>query len=134
MRFSPNQAFVVEPCDLIATLRSGSPTALRIGFTSLVEKRTLELIIDLARSVYQSCDIISDGYAVERLESKVREGELHAALVTLPLVDSEGLTTHVIERERLVVCMRNDEPLSLRRYVPRVVECRPRAAFIFLPL
>jgi len=47
----------------------------------------------------------------------LRSGRIDAGFVTLP-IQREGLVTEIILRERLMVAMRKDHPLSRRRRVP----------------
>ncbi len=50
----------------------------------------------------------------------VADGRLDAAVVTLPLVD-KGLYVHTICEERLLVCLRADDPLTKAATLPQSV-------------
>jgi len=49
--------------------------------------------------------------------SRVRQGNLDAAIVTLPILEDD-VQAQLIDRERLVVCMRDDDPLAAYETVP----------------
>jgi DNA-binding transcriptional LysR family regulator len=104
--------------DILEAFRHGSPSALKLGFTSLVDKKMLTEVLMLARSVSTACEVATEADMIQRLEDRVREGDMDAALVTLPLNDSSDLTTYLLERDLLVVCMRADDPLAQYTAVP----------------
>jgi DNA-binding transcriptional LysR family regulator len=103
---------------IMKALGAGSPAPLRLGFSSLVEKKLLNGIVELTRSLVQDCPITCEGDEIERLEWRVKGGELDGALITLPLEDCADLTISLIERERLVVCLRADDPLAAHEAIP----------------
>ena len=104
--------------DILEAFRHGSPSTLKLGFTSLVEKKMLSEVLELARGVSTACEISTDIDRIERIEDRVRDGDLDAGLVTLPLNNSSDLTTYLVEKDRLVVCMRADDPLAQYDAVP----------------
>jgi DNA-binding transcriptional LysR family regulator len=104
--------------DILEAFCHGSPSTLKLGFTSLVEKTMLTEVLNLARGVSTACEITTDVDMIRRLEDRVRTGDLDAALVTLPLNDSSDLTTYLVERDRMVVCLRADDPLAQYEAVP----------------
>jgi DNA-binding transcriptional LysR family regulator len=108
----------IDLVDILEAFRHGLPPTLKLGFTSLVEKKMLTEVLNLAREVSSACEIAANVDAIQRLEDRVRDGDLDAALVTLPLNDCSDLTTYLVERDRLVVCMRADDPLTQYDEVP----------------
>ncbi|CAN5740813.1 hypothetical protein BH10ACI4_BH10ACI4_00190 [soil metagenome] len=107
-----------EVIDMLKTLRAGQITPLNLGFSSLVEKRTLGHITDTIRRIFPYCDIVSDGDELLSLEARVESGELDGALVTLPIAHRSDLMTCVVEREVLSVCMRIDDALASHEAIP----------------
>lgn len=101
-----------DTLNVVKALVAGPPVPLRIGFSSLVEKCLLQDIVELTRSLIPGCDVVSDADEIEQLEARVGSGELDAALVTLPLEDSADISTFLVQKEPLVVCLKSDDPLA----------------------
>ena len=104
--------------DMLMALRTGEITPLKIGYSSLVEKRTLHSLVETTRSLFPHCEILSDGDEIQNLEARVGDGELDGALVTLPIEHNSDLTTCIVERERLFVCVRSDDRLAAHESIP----------------
>lgn len=101
----------------IQAIHAGRMTPLRLAFTPFVLNPLLRAVSELYRELIPDSDIIPESEDTEEAIARVRDGECDAALVTLP-IRSEGLDTHILEQERLVVCMRNDDPLATYQAVP----------------
>jgi len=99
-------------------LRTGEITPLRLGFSSLVEKRTLGSTTDTIRRIFPYCDVQTDGDEIQGLVHRVDMGDLDGALVTLPVEHNSDLTTCIVERDPLYVCMRSDDPLAEHEAIP----------------
>jgi len=104
--------------EMLKGLRTGAITPLKLGYSSLIEKRTLGSIIEKARRLFPHCEILSEGDEIQSLEQRVGSGELDGALVTLPIEHNSDLTTCIVEREKLLVCMRSDDPLAEHEAIP----------------
>ena len=107
-----------EVIDILRALGTGEIMPLRLGFSSLVEKRMLGSTTDIIRRTFPFCDILTDGDEVQALVARVEAGDLDGALVTLPIEHTSNLTTRIIERDPLYVCMRCDDPLSEHDAIP----------------
>lgn len=107
-----------ETIHIMLALGTGTPPALRIGFSSLVEKKLLHAMVDLVRALMPTSEVKCDVDDLENLELRVRSGELDTALITLPLEDSPEIRTYVVDKEPLVVCMRSDDPLADLEAIP----------------
>jgi DNA-binding transcriptional LysR family regulator len=99
-------------------LRTGDITPLKLGFSALIEKRTLESVISTTRRIFPDCEVLADGYKIEDLETRVGTGELDGTLVTLPIEHNSDLMTCIIERVPIVVCMRADDSLATHVAIP----------------
>ena len=108
----------VDVIDMLNSLRTGEITPLRMGFSSLIEKRTLESVIATTRRLFPYCDVLAGGDEIEDLETRVGMGELDGALVTLPIEHNSDLMTCIIEKVPLRVCMRADDPLTAHEAIP----------------
>jgi DNA-binding transcriptional LysR family regulator len=101
----------------IQAIHAGRMTPLRLAFTSFVLNPLLKTVSDLYRELIPDSDIFPESGDTEEAIVRLRDGDCDAALVTLP-TNGEGLNITILERERLVVCMRNDDPLAVYEAVP----------------
>lgn len=107
-----------DTLSIMKALDAGAPTPLRVGFSSLVEKKLLQDIVELTESLIPGCKVSSDGDEIENLEARVKCGELDAALITLPLDDCADISSYLVHKERLLVCLRSDDPLAAHDAIP----------------
>jgi DNA-binding transcriptional LysR family regulator len=107
-----------EIVDMLLALRTGEITPLRLGFSSLVEKQTLVSTTGTIRRIFPYCDIHTDGDEIQTLVDRVGSVELDGALITLPVEHNSDLTTCIVERDALYVCMRSDDPLAEHEAIP----------------
>lgn len=104
--------------DMLMALRTGEITPLKLGYSSLVGKETLHTLIETTHGLFPHCEILSEGDEIHNLEQRVGSDELDGALVTLPMEHNSDLTTCIVAREKLLVCMRSDDPLAEHEAVP----------------
>jgi len=84
---------------------------LRLGFSPFVQKTLLHSVSGVHKEVLPDCEMIPESGDTDQIIERIRSSKLDAALVTLP-VSEDDLEAHVLERESLVVCMRNTDPLA----------------------
>lgn len=101
----------------IQAIHAGRMTSFRLAFTPFVLNPLLRTVSDLYKELIPDSDIFPETEDTEEAIARLRNGECDAALVTLP-INGEELDVHLLERERLVVCMRNDDPLAAHDAVP----------------
>lgn len=101
----------------IQAIHAGRMTPLRLAFTPFVLNPLLKIVSDLYRELIPDSDIVPETGDTEEAITRLRDGECDAALVTLP-INSEGMEVNILERDRLLVCMRNDDPLAAYDAVP----------------
>ena len=98
--------------EVIAAARAShhvSIAPLRIGFSPFVDRALLQMVCTLHISLFPNCEITpKSGDHVEIL-SLVERGIIDAALLTLP-ADGIGLSIQPLAQDRLVVCMRSNDP------------------------
>jgi DNA-binding transcriptional LysR family regulator len=87
--------------------------ALRFGCTSLIEQGLFHTCCQMHKEIVPHCPILPTHGDMEQLEEELANGEIDAALVTLP-VNNPHLCVEVIRRDRLVVCLRCDHPLAAK--------------------
>ena len=106
---------IVKFCDDLLTAARSINTApllpLRLGFSSFVDHDLYEMVCSIHKSLFPSCEIRPQSGDPVDLLRLLEEGEIDAALVTLP-ASGAGLTAHPFTQSRLVVCMKSDDPLS----------------------
>jgi DNA-binding transcriptional LysR family regulator len=100
--------------DLIAALIAidkGGIRTLRLGSGSFVDQELFRRVCDIHKLFVPSCTIQPARADTRQLVSEVLSGEIDAALVTLP-VENPELCVEELTRDRLVACIRVDNPLS----------------------
>ena len=101
----------------IQAIHAGTMTSLRLGFTPFVRKSALLAVSEIYRDLIPDSDIMPESGDTEELIERILQDDLDAALLTLP-VDGDDLLVTLFERERLVVCMRADDPLTEYEAIP----------------
>jgi DNA-binding transcriptional LysR family regulator len=101
----------------VQAIHAGRLMPLRLGFTPFVHKSLLRSVSDLHKEVLPDCEMMPESGDTDEITVRVREGSLDAVIVTLPVI-GDDLQVKVLERERLVVCMRNDDPLAEYETIP----------------
>ena len=105
---------------VVQTLKAihlGAMNPLRLGFSPFVQKSLLRTVTDLYKDLLVDCEIVPETGDTDEIVSRVQRNELDAAIVTLP-IEEETFETTVIDRERLLVLMRSDDPLAGHAEVP----------------
>jgi DNA-binding transcriptional LysR family regulator len=87
--------------------------ALRFGCTSLIEQGLFHTCCQIHKEMVPYCPILPTHGDMPQLEEELANGEIDAALVTLPVNDPH-LCVEVIRRDRLVVCLRRDHALAAK--------------------
>ena len=107
-------------CHIVETIQAihaGRMKPLKLAFTPFVLNSLLKAVSDLYKDLIPDSEIIPDSYDTQEVVASLRNGECDAAIVTLP-INSEALDVTVLERHRLVLCMRLDDPLAAEPEVP----------------
>ena len=101
----------------VQAIRAGRMMPLHLGFTPFVQRALLKSITDLYRDLLPECDLVPESDDTEELTNRVRHGTFDIGILTLP-IGGDGLETTILERERLVICMRADDHLTESEFVP----------------
>ena len=100
--------------DAIAALIAidrGQVRTLNLGCAPFVDPELFRMACEIHKEVVPSCLVRpTHGDAVELVQELV-QGEIDAAIMTLPISDSR-LRVQAIRRDRLVACLRFDDPLA----------------------
>jgi DNA-binding transcriptional LysR family regulator len=103
-----------------ASDKTGTEWPLRFGYSPFADHR----IVEEARSGY--LELVPGGHiqtssdCSAELTTMVADGRLDAAIVTLPLAE-KGLFVHPICEERMLACLRCDDPLAASATLPQDV-------------
>jgi DNA-binding transcriptional LysR family regulator len=124
------RAFLPFAKDLIAMLEqaihatssehSGTKLPLRLGYSPFVDHS----LVDHALTIF--CELVPHGKVdptsetTGRLSNMVAEGQIEAAIVTLPIPNRDLFVKELCE-ERVLVCLRKDDPLAGLDALPREV-------------
>jgi DNA-binding transcriptional LysR family regulator len=103
----------------VQAIHAGGLTPLRLGFSAFVEKDLLERVTQTYRDLLAGCEIQLESGETDELILRLGDGSLDADIVTLP-ISGNDLRVKVLERERLVVCLRGDDPLASVAVIPPV--------------
>ncbi len=101
----------------LLAIHAATLVPLRFGFSPFVQKGALHSVSELYKELLPDCEMMPESGDTEEILERLRAGKLDAALLTLPVL-GEDFEVHVIERERLLVCMRNDDPLASYESIP----------------
>jgi len=100
--------------EVIAAARAshhGTIAPLRIGFSPFIDRALLQMVCSAHLALFPNCEITpKSGDAVELL-SLLETGAIDAALLTLP-ANGIDLNVDQLSHERLVVCMRSNDPAA----------------------
>ena len=100
--------------DVLTATRSaetGTSVPIRFGFSSFADQSLFEMVCSIHTALYPTCKIRSQIGGNVELLALLDNGDIDAALLTLP-VSGAGLKTYALTQTRLVACMRADDPLS----------------------
>ena len=95
---------------LDAILR-GDNDVLRVGCSPFVDKDICKFVSVLHKKLMPSASIRISSADTNALISELRNGQLDAAIVSLPVDDVE-LKVELLKQEALVVCLPKDHPLA----------------------
>lgn len=101
----------------LLAIHAATLVPLRFGFSQFIQKGALHAVSELYRELLPDCEMVPESGDTDEILERLRAGKLDAALLTLPVL-GEDFEVHVIERERLLVCMRNDDPLASYESIP----------------
>jgi DNA-binding transcriptional LysR family regulator len=89
----------------------------RLGFTPFIVRQVLATVCDAYRDLFPKGRILPENGDTDAVIARLNEGELDAALVTLPL-SPDGYCIQPITHEPLVICLPQDDPLAEQDELP----------------
>jgi DNA-binding transcriptional LysR family regulator len=100
-----------EVIDALIAIERGEIDAVRFGCAPLVDQSLFRSFCGLHKEILPGCSIRPTHADSAQLAAEVVSGVVDAAIVTLPLKHPE-LRIEEIRTDRLVVCLRRDNPLA----------------------
>ena len=101
----------------VQAIHQATMRPFRLGFTPFIERQVIATVCDAYRGLFPKGDIHPENGDTEDVITRLRRGELDAALVTLP-VSADGCFIQPVMHEPLVVCIRADDPLTELNELP----------------
>jgi DNA-binding transcriptional LysR family regulator len=112
-----------------STVHSGINVPLRFGYSPFINLQLVQGAVDGYRDLVPDGQIEPSSEGSGSLINMVAEGHLDAALVTMPIGDNK-LFVQRIRTEKLLVCLRRDDPLARLESIPKNhIEDRVRIGF-----
>ena len=105
-----------------STSRKHSPTRwpFRLGYSPFAHHALIYEALKGYREIVPDRGINSSSDCSAELVNMLNDGRLDAAIVTLPIVEGE-LSEHEICEDRLLICLRADDPLANGTQIPKSV-------------
>jgi DNA-binding transcriptional LysR family regulator len=100
-----------EIIEVVQGIEQSALRPFRLGFTPFVEPHVLETVTHAYRDLFPRGDIEPESCDTEVVVERLRSGDIDAALVTLPIAP-DGFAVQPVMHEKLVVCLRKDDPLA----------------------
>lgn len=111
--------------EVIAAARAshhGSIAPLRIGFSPFIDRALLQMVCSAHLALFPNCEITPKSGDTVELLALLERGVIDAALLPLP-ANGIGLNVDQLSHDRLVVCMRSNDPAaSLDEIAPSSLE------------
>lgn len=102
-----------EAIDALIAIERGEVNLVRFGSTPLVDEKLFRSFCALHKELLPRCAVRPTHGDAAHLVQEVIAGMVDAAIVTLPLAHPD-LHIEELRRDRLVVCLRKDNPLAAK--------------------
>jgi len=100
-----------EIITMARAVHRGEIPPLRLGFSSFIDPKLLQVFRDAYAGVFPECPIHLSGGLTSHLLERLERGILDGAILPMPIEGPDWLIQQ-ISRDPLVVCMRTDDPLA----------------------
>ncbi|MBB5060012.1 DNA-binding transcriptional LysR family regulator [Granulicella aggregans] len=120
-----------EVMNALVQIERGEIGSVRFGCAPLVDQRVFRDLCSLHKEILPQCSLRPTHGDTDQLAEEVARGQVDAAVVTLPLRHPE-LRIEEIRRDRLVACLRHDDPLA-RKPVLNVTDLQGNLTVFYHP-
>lgn len=107
-----DQAFEVA-----GAIASGKAPPLQLGFSPFINHILVENAVKSYGRLFPDSKVFPTSDCAARLLDLLSESSIHAALITLP-IERRGLVVQQVAKEKLLVCLRKDDPQAAELAVP----------------
>ncbi|MDE1162407.1 MAG: LysR substrate-binding domain-containing protein [Acidobacteriaceae bacterium] len=121
-----------EVIDALIAIDRGGIDNIRLGCSPLVDQGLFRDLCALHREILPRCNVRPSHEDTVQLTQEVVSGNLDAALVTLP-VNHTDLQVEVLRQDRLVVCLRKDDPIAEKAAID-MADLQNKLAVLYHPL
>jgi DNA-binding transcriptional LysR family regulator len=105
-----------EVINALIAIERGEANLVRFGSTPLVDQNLFRTLCALHKELLPTCSVRPTHGDAAHLREEVLAGMVDAAIVTLPLSHPD-LHIELLRRDRMVVCLRKEDPLAARAAV-----------------
>lgn len=105
-----------ETINSLHAVQDAETKPFRLGFSQFVEHAVLQTVSQAYREMFPKGVVNLEGDDTDALLKRLEAGELDAALITLPF-SIDKLCSQALLHERMVVCLRKDDPLASKEEV-----------------
>ncbi|WP_263415225.1 LysR family transcriptional regulator [Terriglobus albidus] len=102
-----------EVINALMAIEKGEIASVRFGCTPLVDQALFRNFCSAHKELLPTCSIRPTHGDTAQLAEEVLAGSVDSAIVTLPL-EHPDLCIEEIRKDRLVVCLRKDNPLAIK--------------------
>lgn len=102
-----------EVINALIAIERGDLSLIRFGSTPLVDQNLFRTFCTLHKELVPTCAVRPTHGDVAHLVQELMGGVVDAAIVTLPLTHSD-LHIELLRRDRIVVCLRREDPLATK--------------------
>lgn len=120
-----------EVLDALIAIERGEVSSVRFGCTPLVDHGLFRTFCELHKELLPVCPVRPTHGDTAHLAEEVVSGTVDAAFVTLPLRHPD-LRIEELRRDRLVVCLRRDDPLAAKAAL-QTAELQGNLAVLYHP-
>lgn len=100
-----------EAVNSLQAVQDAETKPLRLGFSQFIEHAVLQTVSQAYRDLFPKGSVELEGDDTDALLKRIERAELDAALITLPF-SIDSLRFQSLLHERMVVCIRKDDPLA----------------------
>lgn len=120
-----------EVINALIAIERGEVSSVRFGCSPLVDHGLFQTFCDLHKEILPTCPVRPTHGDAAHLAEEVVSGAVDAAFVTLPLRHPD-LRIEELRRDRLVVCLRRDDPLAAKAAL-RTADLQGNLAVLYHP-
>jgi len=102
-----------EVIDALIAIERGEISTIRLGCSPLVDQQLFSSLCTTHKAILPTASVRPTHGDTMQLAEEIRTGAVDAAVITLPLKDP-NLHIEVLRRDRLVACLRKEDPLASR--------------------